>query len=182
MEVDLLDTIKVIGNRFCAWEPKFIALRYAVTIFDFFPTRVVRDTTITAAPSCQSTFYVASSVTTTAWVHASIFWKTMPLCFFPIAIQIWIPLVCIPTVCLGFVKTESPVWSHLRSCFEIAPDTCSKLICRNKVLHVTLGQIFLLRISYSNSQLLHWYECCLTWLPPSNLAPAWSLKQTGEFP
>ena len=156
MKINLLDTIQSHKEWVLSLRAKVHRDTICCDILDFFPTlRVVHNATISNGTILPVYFLIRIGIFSdnnfSTWKFLSIFWEDNALIrFFPLPFRaLNSHIVCISNGLFECCQTSPVIRTTTVAVLRIAPDTCSKLICRNKTIHVTLSQIFHW-IGYSN--------------------------------
>ena len=156
VEIDFLDTIQGHKEWVLCLRTKVHRDTVSSDILDFFPTlRVVHDATISNGTILPVNFIIRIGIFSDnnfgTWKFLSVLWIYNPfISFFPLPFRtLDSHIVCISNSLFECCQTSPVIRTATVAVLRIAPDTCSKLICRNKTIHVTLSQIFHW-IGYSN--------------------------------
>ena len=148
VEIDFLDTIQGHKEWILGLRTKVHRDTISRDILDFFPTlRVVHDATISNGSILPVHFIIRIGIFSDnnlgTWKFLGVLWKDNALIsFFPLpfrAVDSYI--VGIPNCSLIGCQTSPVIRTSTVAVLRIAPNTCSKLVCRNKSIHVTLSQI-----------------------------------------
>ena len=156
MEINLLDTIQGHKEWVLCLRTKVHRDTICCDILNLFPTlRVVHDTTISNGTILPVHFLIRIGVfcdnNLGTWKFLRIFWEDNSLIsFFPLPFRaLNSHIVCISNSLFECCQTSPVIRTTTVAVLRVAPNTCSKLICRNKTIHVTLSQTFHW-IGYSN--------------------------------
>ena len=148
VEIDFLDTIQGHKEWVLCLRTKVHRDTVSSDILDFFPTlRVVHDATISNGTILPIDFVVSIGIfgdnNLGTWKFLRVFWENNALIsFFPLPFRAMNSNIVGISNCFFIGCQTSPVIRTTTiAVLRIAPNTCSKLICRNKSIHVTLSQI-----------------------------------------
>ena len=148
MEIDLLDTIQGHKEWVLCLRTKVHRNTVCCDILDFFPTlRVVHDATISNGTILPVHFLICISIFSDynlcTWKFFGIFWEDNALIsFFPLPFRTMNSDIVSISDCFFVGCQAGPVIrTSTVAVLRVTPNTCSKLICRNKSIHVTLSQI-----------------------------------------
>ena len=149
VEINFLDTIQGHKEWVLCLRTKVHRDTVSSDILDFFPTlRVVHDATISNGTILPVDFLVRIGIFSDnnlgTWKFLSILWEDKALIsFFPLPFRAMNSnIVGISDCFLVSCQTSPVIRTSTVAVLRVAPNTCSKLICRNKSIHVTLGQVF----------------------------------------
>ena len=156
MEIDLLDTIQGHKEWVLCLRTKVHRDTVSRDILDFFPTlRVVHDATISNGTILPVDFVVCIGIfgdnNLGTWKFLRVFWEDNALIsFFPLPFRaLNSHIVCISNSLFECCQTSPVIRTTTVAVLRVAPNTCSKLIRRNKSIHITLSQV-LHWIGYGN--------------------------------
>ena len=149
MKIDLLDTIQGHKEWVLCLRTKVHRDTISCNILNFFPTlRVVHDATICNGSILPIDFIIGVGIFSDnnlgTWKFLGVFWEDNALIsFFPLPFRTMNSNIVGISDCFLVGCQASPVIrTSTVAVLRVAPDTCSQLICRNKSIHVTLGQVF----------------------------------------
>ena len=149
VEINFLDTIQGHKEWVLCLRTKVHRDTVSSDILDFFPTlRVVHDATISNGTILPVDFVVSIGIfgdnNLGTWQFLGVFWENNALIsFFPLPLRaVNSDIVGISDCFFISCQTSPVIRTTTIAILRITPNTCSKLICRNKSIHVTLSQIF----------------------------------------
>ena len=149
MEIDLLDTIQGHEEWILCLRTKVHRDTISCDILDFLPTlRVVHNATVSNGSILPIDFIIGVGIFSDnnlgTWKFLGVFWEDNALIsFFPLPFRTMNSNIVGISDCFLVGCQASPVIrTSTVAVLRVAPDTCSQLICRNKSIHVTLGQVF----------------------------------------
>ena len=148
VEIDFLDTIQGHKEWVLRLRTKVHRDTISCDILNFFPTlRVVHNATISNGTILPVDFVVSIGIfcdnNLGTWKFFGVLWENNALIsFFPLPFRAMnSDIVGIPNCFFIGCQTSPVIRTTTVAVLRIAPNTCSKLICRNKSIHVTLSQI-----------------------------------------
>ena len=149
VEINLLDSIQSHEEWVLCLRTKVHRDTISCDILDFFPTlRVVHDATISNGSILPIDFIIRIGIFSDnnlgTWKFLGVFWEDNALIsFFPLPFRTMNSYIVGISDCFLVGCQASPVIrTSTVAVLRVTPNTCSQLICRNKSIHVTLGQIF----------------------------------------
>ena len=156
VEIDLLDTIQGHKEWVLCLRTKVHRDTISCDILDFFPTlRVVHNATISNGSILPVNFIIRIGIFSDnnlgTWKFFGVLWENNALIsFFPLPFRtLDSHIVCISYSLFEGCQTSPVIRTTTVAVLRVTPNTRSKLICRNKSIHVALSQI-LHWIGYSN--------------------------------
>ena len=148
VKIDFLDTIQSHEEWVLCLRTKVHRDTISCDILDFFPTlRVVHDATISNSSILPIHFIVCIGIFSdnnlSTWKFLGILWEDNALIsFFPLPFRTMNSDIVGISDCFFVGCQAGPVIrTSTVAVLRITPNTCSKLICRNKSIHVTLSQV-----------------------------------------
>ncbi|CIV50144.1 Uncharacterised protein [Streptococcus pneumoniae] len=148
VEIDFLDTIQGHKEWVLCLRTKVHRDTVSCDILNFFPTlRVVHNATISNGTILPIDFLVCIGIFSdnnlSTWKFLRVFWENNALIsFFPLPFRAVDSYIVGISDCFFISCQTSPVIRTTTiAILRVTPNTSSKLICRNKSIHVTLSQI-----------------------------------------
>ena len=148
VEIDFLDTIQGHKEWVLCLRTKVHRDTVSSDILNFFPTlRVVHNATISNGTILPVDFVVSIGIfgdnNLGTWKFLGVFWENNALIsFFPLPFRtLDSHIVGISNSLFECCQTSPVIRTTTVAVLRVTPNTCSKLVCRNKSIHVTLSQI-----------------------------------------